>query len=132
VALVKTGQLVGHRDGLAIALEPLLGVDALGGEALGLASLVEERASLGEGRVGLRAALERARQRVAVVLQLGEQELALLDRPFGLLDGVLGHLQAAGVLGALRVQVEERPLELAPGARGAAIGPADRGLEPVA
>ena len=66
------------------------------------------RAALGEGRLGLGPALAGARQRVAVALELGQRELALLERRLGLGDGGLGDLEAAGVLVALGVQVVER------------------------
>ena len=71
-------------------------------------------------------------QRVAVALELGEGELALLERRLRLLDGLLGDLEPARVPVAARVQVVERPVELLARPAGAAVGAADRGLEPVA
>ena len=102
-----------------------MGGVALGGEALGLARLLEHAPAFGQGGLGLGPALAGAGQRVAVALELGEGQLALLDRCAGLGDGVLGDLEAAGVLVALRRQVVERPVELLLGAARSAVRAAD-------
>ena len=113
------GQLVelgGHLDRLAVALVALPGGGPLRLEPLGLARLLEERPALGHAPLGLGASLAGARQRVAVPLELGEGELALLDGRGGLGDRRLGDLEPARVLVALRRQVVDRPLELLLGA----------------
>ena len=115
-----------------IAVVLLLRRRSLGHDPFGLTGLLEEAATFREGGIGVGAALSGGRHRVAVALQLGQGELALLEAGAGLLDGRLGDLEAAGVLVALGRQLVERPLELLLGAAGAAVGAADRRLEPVA
>ena len=107
-------------------------VGPLGGQALGLAGLLEHRPPLGEV-ASISARRSRAPDSVSRSRSSwAERQLALLDGQPRLLDRLLGDLQPAGVLGALGVQVVERPLELPLGPRRAPVGAADRGLEPVA
>ena len=117
---------------VAVAVVLLLGGVALGGQALGLARLLEHRPSLRQRGLGLGAVLAGHGERVAVVLEALERVLAGLETRGRLGDRVLGDLEPARVLDAAGLQVVERPLELALGAAGAAVGAADRGLEPVA
>ena len=77
--VVEIVDLGGDIDGLAVALEPLRRRIALGLDALGLAGLLQQAAPLGEGRLGVGPTLSRARQRVAIALELGERQLALLQ-----------------------------------------------------
>src|SRR5688572_16276475 len=128
---MKSCELFGCLDGLAEALESLLGGDPLACQALGLASLLEQRATFREVRVGCGATLPRPGQRVPIALQLGQGELALLNCGLLLADAILGDLEPAGVLGALGAQIEDRPFELPLGKRGPAVRPADRGLEAI-
>ena len=88
--------------------------------------------ALGEAALDPRPALAGTRQRVAVALELSERRLPLVHGGAGRLDRLLGDLEPARVLRALRVQVEERLLEHASRARGAAVGAADRRLEAIA
>ena len=111
VRRVELGELLGHLDGGAVPLEALLGGDPLRRQALGLAGLLEHRAALDEVGFGRRPALLGARQRVAVTLELGQRELALLDEPALALDVVLGDLEPPGVLRALRLELEDALLE---------------------
>ena len=129
---LQLGDLVADRDGRAVAVVLLLGGVALGGQALGLARLLEHRPPLGEGGLGLGAVLAGHGERVAVVLETLERVLAGLEPRGGFGDGVLRHLEPTRVLDAAGLQVVERPLELALGAARPSVGAADRGLEPVA
>ena len=131
VAGGERGDLVAHLDGLPVALVALLGGIAFGDESLRLAGLLEEGAALGERGLGLGPSLAGGRQAVPVALELGEGQVALLHARRGLGDGLLGDLQAAGVLVALGRQVVDGPVELAPGVAGPAVRAADRGLQPV-
>ena len=74
------GDLLVDLDGLAVALVALLGGVALGHEPLGLAGLLEQAAPLGQRGLGVGAPLASGRQGVAVALELGQRQLALLDR----------------------------------------------------
>ena len=119
-------------DRLAVALVALVRRVALGHQPLGLAGLLEQAAPLGEGGLGLGPAVAGAGQRVAVALELGEGQLALVERRVRLLDRLLGELEPAGVAIAPRVQLVERLVELLAGPAGAPVGAADRRLQPVA
>ena len=125
-------ELGGDLDRLAVALVAFGRGVALGGDPLGLARLLEHAATLGQGRLGLGPPVAGAGQRVAIALELGERELALLERRLRLLDGLLGDLEPARVPVAARAQVVERPVELLARPARAAVGAADRGLEAVA
>ena len=125
-------ELVADRDRRAVALVAVLGGVALDGQSLRLAGLLEHRASLEQRGLGLGAVVARDGERVAVVLQALERVLARLQLGGRLRDRVLGDLEPARVLDAPRLEVVDRALELALGAAGAAVGAADRGLEPVA
>src|SRR5688572_11499366 len=132
MARVELAQLVRDLDRLAEALESLLGCDPLRAEPLGLAGLLEHRPAFGEVVLRGPAALSGSGERVAVPFQLSQCELALLDGGLRLGDRFFGNLEPAGVLRALRVELVDRPLELALRPGRAAVGPADRGLEAVA
>ena len=116
---------------MAVALVALLGRVPFGGEPFGLACLLEQAPPFGQGGLGLRATLARAGQAVAIVFELRQREFSLIERRLGMLHGQLGDLEAAGIAIPARVQVVERLVELLPGPAGAAIGAADRGLEPI-
>ncbi len=119
-------------DRLLVALVALGGGVALGGDPFGLARLVEHAPSLGEDPVGLGPAIARGGHRVAIPFELGQRELALLERHLRLLDGLFGDLELARVAVTAGVQVVERPVELPACPARAAVGAADRGLETVA
>ncbi len=77
----EDGDLLAHGDRRPVPLESFLGGGLLGGEALRLASLLEEGPALHEGGLDHGAPLARARQRVAIALEEGEGGFALFDRP---------------------------------------------------
>ena len=127
------GQDLGiHLDRLRVPLVPLGRGIALGGDAFGLARLVEHAPSLGKDRIGLGTAVAGGRHRVAVAFELGEGGFALFERQPGLLDGLLGDLELARVAVAAGVQVVERPVELLARPARAAVSATDRGLKAVA
>jgi len=101
----------GHLDRLAEALETFLRGEALGAQPLRLAGLFEDRAAFGEIAVRGGPTVAGAGQGVAIVFQLVQGELALLDGGLGPSDRLFGELEAAWVLGPFRVQVVEGPLE---------------------
>jgi hypothetical protein len=104
-------ELLRHRHRGPVPLEPLLGGVALGRQALGLPGLLEHR------RRSARSASEEVRRSfapasgVAVALELGQGQLAMVDEALLAVDHLLGDLQPARVLLALRLQLEDRPLE---------------------
>ena len=85
---------------------------ALGHDPLGLAGLLERAAMLSQHHLGLGPAVARAGHRVAVALELGERQLALVECRLSLRDGLLGDLEPARVPVAAGAQVMERPVEL--------------------
>ncbi len=119
-------------DRLAIALVLLARGVTFGAEPLGLAGLVEQAAPFGQRGFGLGPTVPRGGQRVAVPLELGQRQLALVERDLRLLDGLLGDLEASRVALAPRRQVVERLVELLAGPARAPVRAADRRLEPVA
>src|SRR6478672_7197423 len=95
-------------DRLPESLVAFLGGIAFGRQTLSLAGLLEQRAALRERCLRLGPPVAGARQAVAVPLELGQGELALFDRNIGLDEGLLGDLEAAGVLVAAGRQVVQR------------------------
>ncbi len=118
-------------DRRCVALEALAGLVALRDEPLREPGLVEHRAVLGEGRLGDGPRLAGAGERVAVLLQLPQRCLAVPEGGGRGGEIRLCRLDPAGILVALRVELEQRPLQLPPGPAGAAIRARDGGLEPV-
>ena len=95
---VGRGQAVdlgGDLDGLPVALVALARGGALGGDPLGLAGLLEEAPALGQRGLGIGPAVSGGRQRIAVLLELGQGQLALLQRGLGLGHGLVGDLEPA-------------------------------------
>src|SRR5204863_10220397 len=121
--------LVADLDGGAVALEAFLGRRPLCGQTLGLAGLLEQRASLGEGRVGSCPSLASAGEGVAVALELVESGLPLFDDLARPIDRLLGNLEPPRVFVAALRQVAERTVEPLLGGRGATVGAADRCLQ---
>ena len=119
-------------DRLPVALVAFGRDVTLGDDPLGLARLLEGAAPLGQGDLGLGPSVARARQGVAVALELGQRQLTLVECRLRLGDGLLGDLEAARVPVATRAQVVERPVELLARPAGAPVGAADRGLQAVA
>ena len=79
VRALEVRDLVADRDRGAVAVVLLLGGVALGGQALGLARLLEHRPSLRQRGLGLGAVLAGHGERVAVVLEALERVLAGLE-----------------------------------------------------
>ena len=119
-------------DRLRIALVALGRGVPLGGQALGLARLLEHAPTLGEDRLRLGSTVAGGGHRVAIAFELGEGVLPLLERRLRLLDGLLGDLELSRIPVTARVQVVEGPIQLLAGAARAAVGAADRGLEAIA
>ena len=119
-------------DRLAVALVPLGRRVALGGDALGLARLVEQAAALGETAVASarrsRAADRVSRSRSSWARASSPCSSAAVD----CVDRLLGDLEPAGVALAPGGQVVERLVELLARPARPAVGAADRRLEPVA
>ena len=132
VAGLELDELVADDDGAAVPLVALLRPVPFRDEALGLAGLLQQRAALGEGLLGLGAALAGEGQGVPVPLEAGEPLLAGAEAGGDVGDRVLGDLEPARVLGAARAQALEGALELLLGPARAAVRAADRRLEPVA
>src|SRR4051812_5152358 len=132
MAVLEDGDLVADCHRLAVAFEADLRGIALRTETLGGAGLLEHRPLLGQVSIRRRALLARADERVTVALELLEGELAGLDRRLRLRDGVLRDLETARVLGPSRIQVGEGTLQLPSRPGRAAVGAADRRLEPIA
>ena len=123
--------LPAHVDGGAVALEPLLGLVALGDQPLGEARLLEHGPLLGQVRLRSGAVVARLGERVAVPLQLRERRLAVALRGGRLGEVRLGGLDPAGVLVALGVQVVDRALELLARPARPAIRAGDGRLEAI-
>ena len=132
VGLRQRVELGGDLDRFPETVVPLLGGDPFRGEPLGLAGLLEHAPAFGQALVRIGASLAGARQGVAVLLQLGEGQLALLDRHRRRGHGLLGDLEMARVLVALGRQAVQGALELLLRQARAAVGAADARLEPVA
>ena len=131
MAALQDGHLGGDVDGLAVALVTLRGGVAFRGHALGLARLLEHAPALGQGGLGVGPPVVGAREGIPIALELGERHLALVDRGTGVLDGLLGHLEPAGVPVTAGAEVVERLVQLLAGAAGPPVGAADRRLETV-
>ena len=119
---------------VAVPLVALRGRVALGGQALGLARLLEHaRGARSSGLLGRRAG---ARGPATACRGRARGAPARPRRPASLRgrvrDRLLGDLEPARVLGAARAQALERAVELLAGAAGPAVRAADRRLEPVA
>ena len=101
--------VVAHLDRHPEPLEALLGQGRLGDEPLRLAGLLEHRPVLDELALDDGPPLARPGQDVAIALELDQRGLALLDHAGRPADGLLGDLEAAGVLVAAARQVLDAP-----------------------
>ena len=82
--VAEAGQLLGDRDRLAVALEPLLGVRPARRSAARRGGPSREANAARRGSTSVSVRRSRAPdERVAVALELGEGELALLHRGLG-------------------------------------------------
>ena len=134
-------RLLGHRlqvlqpllrlRGLAVALE-LLGDDhSIGPKTLDLTSGLEHVAAFGNGGLGPKTRVAGLSQRVAILLELLECSLPVLERQRGAADRLLGDLESARVLVALRLENPYGVLQTSLRSRRALVAAADAGLQPV-
>ena len=125
MAPLQAGNLVGDGHGLSIPLETLPGDLALGGQALRLAGLLQERSAFRERGIQLGPLLAGEHRGATVALEGRESRLALAGDRLRAKDRLLRDSQPARVLLALGLEVPKRPFEAAPGGARAPVGAAD-------
>ena len=132
---VRRGETVDFRadvHSLSITLVALARRRALRTDPFSLTGLFHEVPMLRQCGLGIGPAVSGCRERIAIQLELGQGQRALLQGDPCLAHGLVGDLEPSGVALALGHQVVQGTVELAARPTRAAIGAADRRLQSIA